>query len=94
MRDRPFNVGAWSVYGQFVRMRRNELGLSQTEVAERVRAAGVAVSQNKISDIETAKAVPHADTLLALNYVLYGDATFPGAMIPALMAMGLWKERR
>ena len=88
------NVGAWTVYGQIVRMRREELGLTRAEVAERMTGAGVETSSSFVQGIEASRYVPNAEGLLALNYVLYGDATFPGAMIPALMAMGLWKERR
>lgn len=88
------NVGAWTVYGQIVRMRREELGLSKAEVAERMTEAGVEASCSFVNSVESARSVPNAEGLLALNYVLYGDATYPGAMIPTLMAMGLWKERR
>ena len=88
------NVGAWTVYGQIVRMRREELGLSKAEVAERMTEAGVEASYAFVNGVESARSVPNAEGLLALNYVLYGDATYPGAMIPTLMAMGLWKERR
>lgn len=88
------NVGAWTVYGQIVRMRREELGLSQRDVAKRMSAAGIAATQTTVTRIETAKSSPNVEAMLALNYVLYGDAVFPGAMIPTLMAMGLWKERR
>ena len=88
------NVGAWTVYGQIVRMRREELGLTRAEVAERMTGAGVETSSSFVQGIESARSVPNAEGILALNYVLYGDATFPGAMIPTLMAMGLWKERR
>ena len=88
------NVGAWTVYGQIVRMRREELGLTRAEVAERMTGAGVQTSPAFVQGIEASRSVPNAEGMLALNYVLYGDATFPGAMIPTLMAMGLWKERR
>lgn len=88
------NVGAWTVYGQIVRIRREELGLTMAEVAERMTAAGVETSSSFVQGIEASRSVPNAEGMLALNYVLYGDATFPGAMIPTLMAMGLWKERR
>lgn len=88
------NVGAWTVYGQIVRVRREELGLTMKEVAERMTAAGVKTSHAFVQSVETARAVSNAEMFLALNYVLYGDATFPGAMIPTLLAMGLWKERR
>lgn len=87
-------AGAWTVYGQLVRMRREELGLSQRDVAKRMSAAGIAATQTTVTRIETAKSSPNVEAMLALNYVLYGDAVFPGAMIPTLMAMGLWKERR
>lgn len=88
------NVRAWTVYGQIVRMRREELGITRAEVAERMTEAGVEASPSFVQSIEAARSVPNAEGILALNYVLYGDATFPGAMIPTLMAMGLWKERR
>lgn len=88
------NVGAWTVYGQIVRARREELGLTMKEVAERMTEAGVKTSLAFVQSVEAARAVPNAEMFLALNYVLYGDATFPGAMIPMLLAMGLWKERR
>ena len=56
--------------------------------------AGVETRSSFVQGIESARSVPNAEMFLALNYVLYGDATFPGAMIPTLLAMGLWKERR
>lgn len=91
---RPRHIGAWQVYGQLVRMRRMELGLTCQQVADRMADAGVPASKSSITKIELGDCEPMAESMLALNYALYGDATYPGAMIPTLMAMGLWKERR
>jgi transcriptional regulator with XRE-family HTH domain len=57
--------------GTTIRMRRRELGLSQDELAERIRIFGVSVRQTEISRIELDKVtLPGQDRLEAIAQAL------------------------
>jgi transcriptional regulator with XRE-family HTH domain len=57
--------------GTTIRMRRRELGLSQEELAERIRIHGVSIRQTEISRIELDKVtLPGRDRLEAIALAL------------------------
>lgn len=88
------NLAAWRAYGSFIKARMREKCMSNSDLARRVSDAGVPLSGNTVRSVLEGDISPRAEIVMGINWVLYGDAMFPGVMIPTAMTMGLWKEGR